>query len=45
MDQFMVDISHIPNAKTEDTVTLIGTDGGAVVSADEIENICGTINY
>lgn len=45
MDQFMVDISHIPNAKTEDTVTLIGTDGDAVVSADEIANICGTINY
>jgi len=45
MDQFMVDISDIPDVKTEDTVTLIGTDGDAHISADEIANICGTINY
>ena len=45
MDQFMVDISHIPNVKAEDTVTLIGTDGDAHISADEVADICGTINY
>lgn len=45
MDQFMVDISDIPGVKPEDTVTLIGTDGDAQVSADEIAKLCGTINY
>lgn len=45
MDQFMVDISHIPEACIEDDVTLIGEDNGAFISADEIAEKAGTINY
>ena len=45
MDQFMIDITDIPDVKMEDTVTLIGTDGDKTITADEIAAICGTINY
>lgn len=45
MDQFMIDITDIEGVKLEDTVTLIGTDGDAEITADEIASICGTINY
>ena len=45
MDQFMVDITHIDGVNVEDTVTLIGSDGDAVITADELAILCGTINY
>ena len=45
MDQFMVDITDIPGVNIEDTVTLMGCDGGACILADEIANLCGTISY
>lgn len=45
MDQFMVDITDIPGVNIEDTVTLIGYDGEACITADEIANLCGTISY
>ncbi|MBQ2679202.1 MAG: alanine racemase [Firmicutes bacterium] len=45
MDQFMVDVTHIPDAKEGDEVILIGKQGDKEVSADEIANIMGTINY
>ncbi len=45
MDQFMVDITDIPDAKPEDSVILIGSDGDKKILADEIAEICGTINY
>lgn len=45
MDQFMVDVTHIPDVKLGDEVILIGTQNGKTVSADEIAEIMGTINY
>ena len=45
MDLFMVDVSHIDGVTDGDTVTLIGRDGDCEVSADEIAELTGTINY
>ncbi len=45
MDQFMIDITNIPGVRIEDTVTLIGRDGEAEVTADEVAELCNTINY
>lgn len=45
MDQFMVDITHIPNVKDLDEVILIGKQGDNEITADDLANIKGTINY
>ncbi len=44
MDQLMIDVTDI-NANLGDIVTLMGTDGNAQVSAEELAEIEGTINY
>jgi alanine racemase len=44
MDQFMVDIGDA-DIETGESVTLIGRDGDAVVSAEELAEHIGTINY
>ena len=41
MDQFMVDVTHLPEAKAGDEVILFGED----VTADEVAEIGGTVNY
>lgn len=45
MDQFMADVTNIPDAAVGDTVTLIGRDGAETVTMDEIAGLMGTINY
>ena len=45
MDQLMIDVSEIPEAKKGDTVTVFGIDNGTYLSADEVAGICGTIGY
>lgn len=45
MDQFMVDVTHIPDVSIEDTVTLMGKDGECFIGADEIAKHAMTINY
>ncbi|MBE6672146.1 MAG: alanine racemase [Ruminococcaceae bacterium] len=45
MDQLMIDVSDIPEAKKGDTVTVFGVDGKSYLSADEIARICDTIGY
>lgn len=45
MDQMMVDVTDIPDVQEEDIVTLIGADGGETVTADEMAELIGTINY
>ena len=45
MDQFMVDITHIPDAKTGDEVTLLGTDGEEEITADTIGDLSGRFSY
>lgn len=45
MDQFMVDITHIEDVEDLDEVVLIGKQGHEEITADEIAEIKGTINY
>ncbi|MFC1663229.1 alanine racemase [Patescibacteria group bacterium] len=45
MNLTMVDISNIKNVKVGDKVILIGKKGKAEVTADELAEACGTINY
>ncbi|MBT8340916.1 MAG: alanine racemase, partial [Desulfatitalea sp.] len=45
MDLTMVDVGEVPNAKVGDEVVLMGRQGGATVTADEIATRLGTINY
>ena len=45
MDQMMVDVSSIPEAEEGDLVTLIGTDGSAVITMEELGDLSGRFNY
>ena len=45
MDQCMVDVTDVPDVKVGDEVIVMGTDGVNTVSADDIANATGTINY
>jgi alanine racemase len=46
MDQFMVDVSEIPNVKVGDMVTLIGKDGDDCITVEEMATLAGeTFNY
>ena len=45
MDQFMVDVSHIPGVRPGDTVTIFGTDGEVTITADEVAEKAQTIGY
>jgi alanine racemase len=45
MDYAMVDVTDIPGVQRGDTVTLIGQQGEASISVDEIAGWLGTISY
>ncbi len=45
MDQFMVDVTEIPNVKTGDPVTLIGKDGKNQILVEEVANMAHSFNY
>lgn len=45
MDQCMVDVSHIPQTRMGDEVVLIGRQGMATLSAEQVAQRLGTINY
>ena len=45
MDQFMVDVSSIPDVKEGDKVTLLGYDGGEQISAELLGELSGRFNY
>ncbi|MCR5311625.1 MAG: alanine racemase [Lachnospiraceae bacterium] len=45
MDQFMVDVTDIPNVKEGDLVTLIGKDGNDEILLDDISALSGRFNY
>jgi hypothetical protein len=44
MDQFVVDVSHIPDVQLNDEVVLVGRQGQAVIRAEEVAALMGTIN-
>lgn len=45
MDQFMVDVSHIDDINVGDEVVLLGKQGDDFISAEEMAEWIGTINY
>lgn len=45
MDQFMVDVTHIPEAREGDMVTLIGSDGGREITMEDLGELSGRFNY
>lgn len=45
MDQFMVDVTDIPEAEEGDTVTLIGRDGDECITMEELGELSGRFNY
>ena len=45
MDQFMVDVTDMPQVSVGDVVTLIGQDGEEILSVEEISEMAGSFNY
>lgn len=45
MDQTMIKVDHIPNVRVGDEVVLIGRQGEDEISAEEVADWLGTINY
>ena len=45
MDQFMVSVEDIPEARENDEVTLIGTDGKEQITMEELGDLSGRFNY
>ena len=45
MDQFMVDISELPEIRQGDEVTLVGRDGGEYISIEEVADMSYSFNY
>ena len=45
MDQFMVDVTDIPDVKLEDEVILVGRQGNSVLSMEEVSNNAHSFNY
>lgn len=44
-DQFMVDVTEIPEAKEGDPVTLLGKDGSECITMEELGELSGRFNY
>lgn len=45
MDQFMVDVTHIPDASVGDEVILFGRDGDCCISVEEVAEPAVSFNY
>lgn len=45
MDQFMVDVTDIPQARQGDEVTLVGRDGEEYIPVEEPAELSGSFNY
>ena len=45
MDQFMVDVTEIPEVKKGDEVTLMGRDGDEFIGIEELGDLCGRFSY
>jgi len=45
MNMIIVDINHLKNVKVEDEVVLLGRQGKEEITAEEIAQKLGTINY
>ncbi len=45
MDQFMVDVTDIPETKFMDRVTLVGADNGSRITVEDLAGLSGRFNY
>jgi alanine racemase len=45
MDQTMIRVDHVPGVRVGDEVVLIGAQGDDAITADEVADWLGTINY
>ena len=45
MDQFMVDVTDIPEAEVDAAVTLIGRDGGEELRVEDLSKLSGRFHY
>ena len=45
MDQFMVDVSHLPDVQIADEVTLVGTDGNETITIEDVSDKNARFNY
>lgn len=45
MDQFMVDVTDVPNVVQGDEVTLVGRDGDSFISTEEVADMSYSFNY
>lgn len=45
MDQFMADVTHIPDVSRGDEVTLVGRDGEEFIGMEELGNLAGRFTY
>ncbi len=45
MDQFMCDVTDIPDVKEGDVVTLIGSEGGETITMEDLSEWSGQLNY
>lgn len=45
MDQFMIDVSHLPDVQIADEVTLVGTDGGETITVEDVSDAEYRFNY
>jgi alanine racemase len=45
MNITMVDLTDVPQAGEGDLVTLLGQDGEEAITAEELAELAGTINY
>lgn len=45
MDQFMVDITHLPQVEKGDVVTLMGKDKEKQLTVEEVAGLAGSFNY
>ena len=45
MDQFMVDVTDLPDVQVGDTVTLIGRDGENAIPVEEVAELAHSFNY
>ena len=43
MDQFVIDVSAIPDVQQDDEVVLIGRQGDDTITAQEVADLAGTI--
>jgi alanine racemase len=45
MDMMSVDVTHAPDLRVGDAVTLLGTEGNVQIDAQQIAKVAGTISY